>query len=540
MSNPPAMHRAESQASLSPGRGSTSNAGEGKDDSAPPVRAVARRGSVRQSLMNFKYYQAIEEFKSKNEEENDSIEDIRLKAKKFMSHSVLGKIYEKIIIVVSIMSAILYIHETYALNSHNTHWGQEKTLEGFDIGFAIIFLLDWCLNMFLADSKVYYFWSFFSWVDILIVITIFATENHTPPKLKPVNTFYNGMMYSLFAFRTVRILRALRAHTQFSGIVDAVDRYVAQMALFASVFILFFSALMQFLEKTIQPLPFHTWIYYTAVTVATVGYGDVTPKTATGRVLAMCIIGFAVISVPVATNELIAKMKLQSVYMRAIYTPKSRNAKHILICGDLSSTSIKDFFEELFHEDHENDDLTAVILLPKPPTVELILLMQGRNNFSVTYLEGSALTDVDLQRAKAETASAIFIMTNKFSSYPDEEDSKTILLNFSIKRYISEFEYFRPRVLLYCMQLLKPDNRRHLTKSNTNELDGSDLVVCLNEIKMNCMAQAVLCPGANTLLMNLLTSFADDAIELDEDGLELSEFDTGDDRVHTTAKAWFE
>ena len=38
-----------------------------------------------------------------------------------------------------------------------------------------------------------------------------------------------------------------------------------------------------------------------------------------------------------------------------------------------------------------------------------------------------------------------------------------------------------------------------------------DLVICLNEIKMGVIAKAVIFPGANTLIMNLLTSFADDS-----------------------------
>lgn len=244
-----------------------------------------------------------------------------------------------------------------------------------------------------------------------------------------------------------------------------------------------------------------------------VGYGDISPETASGRVAAMCMIAFAIFSVPKVTNELIEKMNLQTVYMRAVYTPKSLNSKHIVICGDLSSTSLNDFFGELFHEDHENIDLNAVILLPTPPTVEMIFLMQNpKFTLSMYYLEGSALIDKDLRRAKAETAEAIFIMANKFSLNPDEEDSKSILLNLSIKRYLASLVSTK---MLYCMQLLRPENRRHLANEQ-NLLPENDIVVCLNEIKMGVMAKALMYPGANTLLMNLVSSFSDDSLMIEE------------------------
>ena len=74
------------------------------------------------------------------------------------------------------------------------------------------------------------------------------------------------------------------------------------------------------------------------------------------------MIGFAIIQVPKMSNELIAIMSRQSVYVRAHYRPKNDNSTHVLICGDLKSTSLMEFFEELFHEDHSNEDIHAVIL----------------------------------------------------------------------------------------------------------------------------------------------------------------------------------
>jgi hypothetical protein len=106
------------------------------------------------------------------------------------------------------------------------------------------------------------------------------------------------------------------------------------------------------------------------------------------------MIAFAIIVIPKMTNELIEKMSLQSVYARATYFPKSRFSKHIVIVGTLKSTSLDDFFDELFHDDHENGDLNAVILIPEYPTFEMIMLLRSPLLIlALTYLEGSALVD---------------------------------------------------------------------------------------------------------------------------------------------------
>lgn len=240
----------------------------------------------------------------------------------------------------------------------------------------------------------------------------------------------------------------------------------------------------------------------------------------------MLIIGVSIIIIPKMTNELLETMAQSSIYIRAIYKPRPEH-KHILVCGDLRSTSILEFFSELFHADHENANLYVVILCPHPPTNEMKLLLKDPFlSMSVIYLEGTPLSERDLERARADTAQAVFILTNKFSTQPDEEDSKTILQQFSIKRY----NQFSPPGInaLYCIQLIRPENRRHLVNSTgATKKVGEDLVVCLNEIKMGVIAKSVLFPGTSTLIMNLLTSVNSDGPQINEK--EDTESDTDSD-----------
>jgi len=274
--------------------------------------------------------------------------------------------------------------------------------------------------------------------------------------------------------------------------------------------LVFDSCMMMFLEWPDNVLHFHTWIYYSWVTICTVGYGDITPITTRGRFFFIILMSFAILVVPMLTNELFDITKKYSEYARAFYKVKKRN-NHILICGDISSCSLKEIFEELFHEDHENSNLNAVILLPRPPSFEVLeILKDPVFSLHVTYLEGSALLDTDLKRAAAEHAVAVFLLTNKFSHNPDEEDAKTILLQLNISRYTQRLARFEPP---FCKQLIRPENRKHIHENNA---ELGDLVVCINEIKMGMFAKTALFPGTNALILNLTASFADE--DDNEDG----------------------
>ncbi len=118
---------------------------------------------------------------------------------------------------------------------------------------------------------------------------------------------------------------------------------------------------MQYLERGYQELNFHTWTYYLVVTICSVGYGDISPRGLLGRYFAIFIILFAIISVPKQTNELIERMNRYSRYARASYEVRGQQ-KHVVLCGYLRAVSLKEFFTELFHEDHDNDNLVCVVL----------------------------------------------------------------------------------------------------------------------------------------------------------------------------------
>mmetsp|Transcript_8231 Transcript_8231/g.15524 ORF Transcript_8231/g.15524 Transcript_8231/m.15524 type:complete len:1217 (+) Transcript_8231:175-3825(+) len=438
------------------------------------------------------------------------IEVVRIKLKKFVVASFFGQLYVNTLLILSVLSCFQYIYQTY-LDENDPK--DLKILDIFgvvELFLAGLFAFDWCLWLFLADHRIEQLLSFFALVDFTTVIPIWLTYFvfPTPRGYNDVSSFGDAINYALHGAYTLRILRALRVHRKLVFIEDEVQRFLSQMALSVLTMILFDAAIMQYLEKQEQNLEFHTWMYFLVVSISTVGYGDISPISTLGRFMAMFFICFAIIFVPQQSNELIEKMNRISFYARSHYKPRG-NSKHVFICGDLKSTSLVEFFSELFHEDHEITNLNAVIMQPEPPSNDMhAVLRDPLFNISVHYLDGSPLNDHDLVRAKASTAIAIFVMGNKFSTNPDEEDAKTILQQFSIRRFIMSQPSCDP---LFCLQLIRPENRRHLEIEDPDS--DKELVVCLNEMKMGIIAKTCMFPGTSTVIFNLLTSFAEDDTE---------------------------
>jgi hypothetical protein len=276
---------------------------------------------------------------------------IRKKIKVFLSTHVIGIIYTRIMVVLSVLSGVQLIYqsyfeyEAYLSPSSKSILDSFQTLELFLSGF---FFCDWCLSFFLADHKFEFITGFYSTVDLLTCIPIVFTYFNVRPSFEQIDSFYNGWIYFMYALNVTRLLRSLRLRRYLLTIENEVWRHLGEMFLVFIVMILFDATLMHFLESD-RGLTFNAWLYYTFVTLTTVGYGDIAPLSIFGRFAAMSYILMAITIVPSMTNALVMKMNATTTYARAFFNLR-KNTQHVVICGDLSSTSLSDFFRELLHE----------------------------------------------------------------------------------------------------------------------------------------------------------------------------------------------
>ena len=455
-----------------------------------------------------------------------SYEFIRLRTKKFMATSIVGFVWDVSFLVLSCISCFAFIRSTY-LPPHPTDILQKSTkeqLEIFELVSSALFGFDWGLNYFVADDKNEFVGSFYSMVDLLSVIPTYILYGaaRDAPYESEIDSLGDFLWYFCHAATCARILRVLRIRKYLLHVKDEVQQKIGEIILVSLVTLIFFAALMQFFERTKQEDPnerdgydFNVWLYVMLVTTSTVGYGDFSPETEMGKGSVMFMIIFVVMGLPMMTTDLFEKMRYSSFWARLSYN-KIANGTHVVVCGDLRSVSLNEFFNELFHEDHNNENLYAVVLSGEPPWREMLNIMRNpKFTLNLTFLEGSALIDEDLARAHVESATAIFIMANKFTPDPDQEDARAILQQYSIKRYIAMKKPKQPPK--FQMQLIRVENLRHLRSGQDDEFAKDDVVVCLNQIKMGIVATNILYPGTSIMIFNLLMSFADGSDDDDDD-----------------------
>ncbi|XP_078506411.1 potassium channel subfamily T member 2-like, partial [Lissotriton helveticus] len=245
----------------------------------------------------------------------------------------------------------------------------------------------------------------------------------------------------------------------------------------------------QHLERAGNNLTLFDSLYFCIVTFSTVGFGDVTPKIWPSQLLVVIMICVALIVLPIQFEQLaflwMERQKSGGNYSRY----RAQTEKHVVLCvSSLKIDLLMDFLNE-FYAHPRLQDYYVVILCPTEMDLQVRRVLQiPLWSQRVIYLQGSALKDQDLMRAKMDDAEACFILSNRFDMDRVAADHQTILRAWAVKD-------FAPNCPLY-VQILKPENKFHIK--------FADHVVCEEEFKYAMLALNCVCPATSTLITLLI------------------------------------
>uniref|UniRef100_A0A8C7GVZ9 Potassium sodium-activated channel subfamily T member 1 n=1 Tax=Oncorhynchus kisutch TaxID=8019 RepID=A0A8C7GVZ9_ONCKI len=238
-----------------------------------------------------------------------------------------------------------------------------------------------------------------------------------------------------------------------------------------------------------QNLTLFNSLYFCIVTFSTVGYGDVTPHIWPSQLLVVILICVALVVLPLQFEELaylwMERQKSGGNYSRH----RAQTEKHAVLCvSSLKIDLLMDFLNE-FYAHPRLQDYYVVILCPTEMDTQVRRVLQiPLWSQRVIYLQGSALKDTDLMRAKMDDAEACFILSSRNEVDRTAADHQTILRAWAVKD-------FAPNCPLY-VQILKPENKFHVK--------FADHVVCEEEFKFAMLALNCVCPATSTLVTLLV------------------------------------
>ncbi|XP_054466460.1 potassium channel subfamily T member 1 isoform X2 [Anoplopoma fimbria] len=245
----------------------------------------------------------------------------------------------------------------------------------------------------------------------------------------------------------------------------------------------------QHLERAGKQLDLFDSFYFCIVTFSTVGYGDVTPQIWPSQLLVVILICVALVVLPLQFEEL-AYLWMESQKLGGNYSRhRAQTEKHVVLCvSSLKIDLLMDFLNE-FYAHPRLQDYYVVILCPTEIDIQVRRILQiPLWSQRVIYLQGSALKDQDLMRAKMDDAEACFILSSRNEVDRTAADHQTILRAWAAKD-------FAPNCPLY-VQILKPENKFHVK--------FADHVVCEEEFKYAMLALNCVCPATSTLVTLLV------------------------------------
>lgn len=253
------------------------------------------------------------------------------------THTPAGKTFDLVLLVVILYSVIIVMLESIPRIDQKYH----DFLNISEWIVTILFTIEYVLRIICIRTPRKYIFSFFGIIDFLSTIP------------KYLSFFIGGSQY-MTAFRALRLLRVFRILKLVRFIGESNNLLRALKASRTKIFVfVFFVLIVSVLLGTIMYLvegPQHGFnsiphsVYWTIVTLTTVGYGDISPETGLGQFIAtiIMIVGYGIIAVPtgiVSAEYVSAKQKKKGKKKKERTCPEcgttiiSNDAHYCRVCG---------------------------------------------------------------------------------------------------------------------------------------------------------------------------------------------------------------
>ena len=202
---------------------------------------------------------------------------------------------------------------------------------------------------------------------------------------------------------------------------------------------------------------FFDGLWWTVVTITTVGYGDKYPVTEIGKIFAIFLMFIGVIVTSTLSGtiaSIFVDRKLKEG--RGLQNITTRN--HIIICGwNNNAENILEGLMKLSKAEAE------VVLINELSPEEFQAINVKFPDLNLYFVRGDFTNEKILTRGAIKTAKAAIILSDVSGQYTlSNADERTILATLAIKSLHNE--------LLTSAELVNPENRQHLIRAKVDEI----------------------------------------------------------------------
>lgn len=213
----------------------------------------------------------------------------------FKADTPEGKAFDVALLAFILMSILLVIFDSLRLVPAEYNW----ILQVLEWLITFFFTIEYALRVYCSRNRKRYIFSFYGIIDLISTLPLY------------LGFFFQGALYLLIlrSFRLIRVFRVfglLSFITEGNLLLNALKeskRKIFVFFLFVLVLTISIGTLMYIIEGGSGTPGFDnilSSIYWTIVTLTSVGYGDITPMTPLGRFLSamVMLLGYTIIAVP--------------------------------------------------------------------------------------------------------------------------------------------------------------------------------------------------------------------------------------------------
>lgn len=250
----------------------------------------------------------------------------------FESDTVAGRRFDVVLLYVIVLSVLVVMLDSVASVKGNF----ETALRFAEWVFTIVFSIEYAMRLWVLKRPLRYALSMYGIIDLLAVIPSYLS-------LILVGSQYLMVVRAIRLMRIFRILKLRQYLEESRLLVKAITLSFRKIAIFMMFIVILVTILGSVMYLVEGPQSGFTSIpesiYWAIVTLTTVGYGDISPETPLGKIIASVIMlcGYGIIAVPtgIVTSELTMQARKHTPVYKCpeCKEPVASGANYCSACG---------------------------------------------------------------------------------------------------------------------------------------------------------------------------------------------------------------